>query len=138
MVMVEYFANSPNCALGDFACALGSADADVLASHGSAFADIASGVEWVKCDKVTRTFPNALGRRPSAFGGSFANVSGAPADVAAGAALIGMLTGRRPRCVGSLRLGLGLVVLTAGVLAADGKCECEEPDEWFWECGSHG
>ena len=52
MVMVEYFANSPACALGNFACALGGADADVLASHGSAFADVASRVEWVKCDEV--------------------------------------------------------------------------------------
>jgi hypothetical protein len=58
MVMVEYFANSPTCALGDFACALGGADTDVLASDGSAFGDIASGVEWVECDKVARTFPD--------------------------------------------------------------------------------
>jgi hypothetical protein len=137
MMMAEYFANSPTCALGDFACALGGADADVLASHRSAFADIASGVEWVKCDKVACTFPNTLCRRPSALGGSFADVSGTPTDVATWAALMGLLCGGRPRCVGSLRRGLGLVVLTGGVLAADGKCECEESDEWFWKCGSH-
>jgi hypothetical protein len=137
MVMVEYFANSPTCALGDFACALGGADSDVLASHGSAFADIASCVEWVKCDKVASTFPNTLGRRPSTLGGSFADVSGAPADVASWAALMGLLLGGRLRFVGRSRWGLGLAVLTGGVLAADGKCECKERDESFWECGSH-
>jgi hypothetical protein len=95
MVMVEYSANSPTCALGDFARALSGADADVLAGDGSAFGDIASSVEWVKCDKVARTLPNTLGRRSSALGGSFADVSGAPTDVAAGAALMGLLLGGR-------------------------------------------
>jgi hypothetical protein len=137
MAMVEYFANSPTCALGDFACAFGGADADVLASRGSAFADIARGVEWVKCDKVARTFPNTLGRRSSALGGSFADVSGASADVATGAALMGLLGGRL-RFVGMLRRRLGLAVLPASVLAADSKCECEDHDDWFYECGSHG
>jgi hypothetical protein len=138
MVMVEYSANSPTCALGDFACALGSADADVLAGDGAAFADIASGVERVKCDKVARTFPNPLGHRSSALGGSFADVSGALTDVATWAALMGLPLGGRVRCVGLLWRRLGLAVLTGGVLAADGKCEYEERDEWFWECGSHG
>ena len=122
MVMVEYFANSPTCALGDFACALGGADADVLAGNGSAFADIASGVEWVKCDKVARTFPNTLGRRSSALGGSFADVSGASTDVATGAALTGLLLGCR------LRRWLGLTVLSASALDGDGKREYEERD----------
>lgn len=138
MVMPEYFSNSPACALGDFACALGRTHADVLAGDSSAFADIASGVEWVKCDKVARTFPNTLGRRSSALGGSFADVTGAPSDLATGAALMGLLPGGRLRSVGRLRPGLGLAVLTGGVLNANGKCECKERDEWFWECGSHG
>jgi hypothetical protein len=56
MVMVEYFAYTPTCALGDFACALHRADADVLAGDDSAFGDIASGVQWVQCDKVCKTF----------------------------------------------------------------------------------
>jgi len=120
--MVQYFANSPTCPLGDFACALGGADADVLAGDSSAFSDIASGVEWVKCDKVARTFPNALGRRSSALGGSFADVSGAPTDVPTWAALMGLPLGGRLRCVGMLRRGLGLAGLTGGVLAADSKC----------------
>ena len=137
MVMVEYFANSPTCAFGDFACALGGANADVFAGNGSAFADIASGVEWVKCDKVARTFPNTLGRRSSSLGGAFADVSCAFPDVATWAAFMGLLLGGRLRCVGMLRLGWGLAVLTGGVLAADGKRECKERDEWFRECGSH-
>jgi hypothetical protein len=140
-MMVEYLADSPTCARGDFACALGSAHADVLAGDGSAFGDIASRVKWVECDKVARTFPNTLGRRSSALGGSFADVSCAPADVAPRASLMasfmaslmGLLLGGRLRCVGRLRRGLGLAVLTVGVLAADRKCECEECDGWFWE-----
>jgi hypothetical protein len=138
MVMVEYFANTTTCSLDDFACALSGADAHVLASDGSAFGDIASGVEWVKCDKVARTFPNTLGRRSSALGGSFADVSSASTDVATGAALMGRLLGGRLRCVGMLRQWLGLAVLTRGLLAIDGKCECEESDGWFCECGTHG
>jgi hypothetical protein len=65
MVMVEYSANFPACALGYFACALGGADADVLAGDGSAFGDIASGVERVKCDKVARTFPTPVAAAPA-------------------------------------------------------------------------
>ncbi len=136
--MVEYFANSPTCALGDFAGALGGSYADVLAGDSCTFTDIAGGVDRVKGDKVGRTFANALGRRSSALGGSFTDVSGAPADVATGAALMGLLRGGRLRCAGRLRRGLGLAVLTERVLAADSKCECKQRDEWFWECGSHG
>jgi hypothetical protein len=131
MMMVEYFANTPTCALG-------GADADVLAGDGCTLADIASGVERVKGDKVARTFPNTLGRRSSALGGSFADVPGAPTDVATGAALLGLPLGGRLRRVGRLRQGLSLAVLTGGVLAANGKCECEERAGWFWERGSHG
>jgi hypothetical protein len=138
MVMVEYFANTPTCALGDFACTLGGCDADVLAGDGCTLGDTASGVEWVKCDKVNCTFPNTLCRRSSALSGSFADVSGAPTDVATGATLPGLLLGGRLRRVGRLRRGLGLAVLTGGFLDKDDKCEGEERDRWFWECGSHG
>ena len=140
MVVVEYFPNSPASALGDFACALGSSDADVLASDSSPFADIASRVEWVKCDKVARTFSNTLGRCSGALGGSFADVSSTPTGIATGAALMGRLCGRL-RCVrrvGRLRWGLRLHALTGGVLAADGKRENDERNGWFLECGSHG
>jgi hypothetical protein len=126
MVMVEYFANTPTSALGDFACSLGSANADVLAGDACTLADIASGIERVKGDKIARTFPNTLSRRSSALGGSFADVPGALADVASGAALLGLPLGGRLRCVGRLRRGLGLAVLAGSVLAANGKCECEE------------
>jgi hypothetical protein len=138
MAMVEYFANTPTGALGNFACALGRADTDVLAGDGGTLTDIASGVDWVKCDKVARTFSDALGRCSSALSGSFADVSGAPADVASGAALLGLRLEGRLSCLCGLRRGLGLAVLTGGVLAADGKCEREERDSWFWECDSHG
>jgi hypothetical protein len=60
MVMMEYPANTTASAFGDFACTLGSTDANVLSGDGTALADIASGVERVKRDKVARTFPNAL------------------------------------------------------------------------------
>jgi hypothetical protein len=91
MVMVEYFANTPTCAPGDFACALGGADADIFAGDGPALGDIASGVERVKCDKAGGALPDTLGRRSSAFGRSFADLSRASTDVARGAALMGLL-----------------------------------------------
>lgn len=126
--MVEYFANSPTCALGNFACALGGAYAYVLARHGSSFRDIASRLDWVKRNKVARTFSNALGSCSSALSGSFANVSSAPAKVASRARFAGLLPGGRLRCTCRLRCGLGLAVLTEGVLAVEGKCECQEHD----------
>jgi hypothetical protein len=143
VVMVKYFANPPTCPLGDFAGALSGADADVLAGNTCALADIASGVERVKGDQVGRAFANTFGRRPGALRGSFADVSGTPADVAAGAGLMGLLLGGRLRWggrllrAGRLLRGLGLVVLTSGVQAEDSKCECEKRDGWFWKCGSH-
>jgi hypothetical protein len=124
--MVEYSANSAACALRDLACAFGGSDADVLAGFGATFADIASGPGWVKGDKVAHTFPNTFGRRSSAFGGSFADVSGAPADVASGTALMGLRLSGRLRWVGRLRWGLGLGALTEGEPAADGQCECDK------------
>ena len=121
--MVEYLANSPPCALGDFARALHSADADVLAGHGCALADIARSIERVKRDKIARTLPNPLGRRPSALGGSFADVSCTPAEIATGAGLPGLSVSGSLRCPSSLRWGLGLAVLTRSVLPPEGKCE---------------
>jgi hypothetical protein len=143
MVMVEQFANSPPSALRDFACALDGADADVLAGHGRTLADIASGVERMKRDKIARTLPNPLGRRPSALGRPFADVSSAPADVSARAALLGLPFARslrigRLRCAGRLRRGLGLAVLggnvlSGGVPAPDCKCESKKHEEWCSE-----
>jgi hypothetical protein len=130
MMMVEYFANSSTCAFGDFACALGGADADVLARDGAAFADIAGSIEWVKRHEVAGAFAHSLGRCSGALAGSFADVSRAPADVATGAALMGLLPGCL-RCCGRLRFGLRLVVLTGCILAAEFKCECGEGERYF-------
>jgi hypothetical protein len=71
--------------------------------------------------KVARTFPNALGRRSSALGGSFADVSGALANVATSATFMRLLRGGRLRCICGLRRELALAVLTQGILAADDK-----------------
>jgi len=136
--MVEDFANSPTGALGDFACALNSADADVLARHGCTLADITRSIERMKRDKIARTFPNTLGRRSSALGGSFTDVPGALADVATGAGLMGLPLARslrigRQRCAGGLCRWLGLAVLTQGVLAPDCKCNSKKHEERFSE-----
>jgi hypothetical protein len=130
MMMVEEFANSPPRALGDFSCALRGADANVLASHACALADIACGIEWVKRGKIACTFPNTLGRRSSALGRSFADISGTPANVSARAGWMGMSLGGRLGCTGGLGRGLGLAVLTRSVLGPDGKCESKEQDDW--------
>jgi hypothetical protein len=119
MAMVKYLANTPTCTFGDLACSLGGANADVLASNGRTLSDIAGGVEGVEGDEIARTFPDSLGCCTGALGGSFADVSCAAANVAAGAALLRL--GGRLGCVGRLRRGLGLAALAAGVLAADGE-----------------
>jgi hypothetical protein len=119
MAMVKYLANTPTCTFGDFSCSLGGANADVLASNGRTLSDIAGGVEGVEGDEIARTFPDSLGCGTGALGGSFADVSCAAADIAAGAALLRL--GGRLGCVGRLRRGLGLAVLAGGVLAADGE-----------------
>jgi hypothetical protein len=118
MVMVEYPANTPTCAFGNFACSLGGTNADVLAGDGCTLSDIAGGVEGVEGNEIARTFPDTLGRCSGAFGGPFANVSGAAANVTAGAALLGL--GGRLGCFSGLRWLGGLSVLGRGVLA-EGK-----------------
>jgi hypothetical protein len=133
--MVKQFADAPSSPLGDFARTLGGADADILARHACTLAHIARGVERVKCRKIARTFPNSLRRSSCALGGSFADISSAPADVATRAGWMSLsLTGRR-RCAGRLRCAcrlrglLGLAVLSQGVLAPGSKCESEEHEE---------
>jgi hypothetical protein len=88
MVMVKYFPDTPARTLGNFACSLGRADTDVLAGDHCALADIRGSPDGVKCGKVDRTFPYALGRRSSAFGGALADISGAMADVGSGRGLV--------------------------------------------------
>jgi hypothetical protein len=75
MAMVKYLANTPTCTFGDFACSLGGANADVLASNGRTLSDIAGGVEGVEGDEIARTFPDSFGCGTGALGGSFADVS---------------------------------------------------------------
>ena len=88
-------------------------------------ADRGFGFRWVKRYKVARTLPHALGRRSSALGGSFADVSGAFTDVATGTGLIGLLSGGGLRCARGL-LRLRLAVLTEGALAGDGNSQYED------------
>jgi hypothetical protein len=127
MVMVKYPANAPACALGDFACSLGGANAHVLASNGRTLSDIAGGVYGVEGDEITSAFPDSLGRGASTLGGSFADVSSAAANVATGTALLGLGLGLGLRLRLGLRLGgrlgflrrLGLAILAGSVLAAE-------------------
>jgi hypothetical protein len=103
MAMVEYFANTPTCSLGDLSSSLGGTVADVLAGDDCTFSNIASSVKGVEGDEIARTFSDALGCGSSALGSSFACVAYAAAYVASGAALLGL--GRWLGCCG-LRLGI--------------------------------
>jgi hypothetical protein len=125
MVMVKYLANPPACAFGDLACSLDGAHADVLAGNGRALSDIASGVDGVERDQIARAFPDSLGGGAGTLGSSFADVSCAAANLAAGAALLGLRMGGMLECVGRLRRGLGLAVLAGGILAAESAGEGE-------------
>jgi hypothetical protein len=86
MAVVEDFADAAACALGDFACALRRADADVLACFACAFADIFRGSGGVEGDEIAGAFADALGCLSSSFSGALADVAGSAADVTAGAA----------------------------------------------------
>jgi hypothetical protein len=122
--MVEYPANAPPCAFGDFACSLGGANANVLPGDGCALSNIACGIEGVEGNEIARTFPDSLGPCSSAFGGPFADVSSATANVTAGAALLGPSS--RLGCFFGLRR-LGLAVLGKDALAA--QCNGHAQDE---------
>jgi hypothetical protein len=89
MVMVEDFADAATCALGDFACALGGADANIFSGDGCAFADVSSGVDGVEGDEIAGAFARALGCGSGSLGGTLADVAGSAADVTAGAAGLG-------------------------------------------------
>jgi hypothetical protein len=104
MAMVEDFADAATCSLGDFACALRGADADVLAGDARAFADVACGVDGVEGDEIAGAFADALSCRSGSLGGALADVAGSAADVTAGAAGLGLglrLGGSLARRVGS-------------------------------------
>jgi hypothetical protein len=118
MAVVEDFADAATCALSDFACALGSADTDVLAGDTCTLADVAGGVEGVEGDEIAGTFADALGCGSCSLGSALADVSGSAADVTAGAAGLGLGL----RLGGGLRWGgCGLVVLGGNALGADGE-----------------
>jgi hypothetical protein len=81
--MMEDFADATARTLGDLACTLGCADADVLAGYGCAFADVAGGVDGVEGDEIAGPFADALGCGSGTSCGALADVAGSAADVAA-------------------------------------------------------
>jgi len=97
MAMMEDFADAATCALGNFACTLSGADADVLAGNARAFANVAGGVKGVEGDKVPCAFADSFRCGSSSLGGALADVTRSAADVTTGA------TGLRLRLRRSLR-----------------------------------
>jgi hypothetical protein len=63
MTMVEYPANTPTCAFGNFACSLGGTNADVLAGDGCTLSNIADGVDGVESNEMP-TSPAPLPTSP--------------------------------------------------------------------------
>jgi len=116
MAVVEDFADAATCALGDFACAFGGADADVLAGDGCAFADVACGVDGVEGDEIAGAFADSLGCGSGSFGGALPDVASPAANVTAGAAGLGLWWGL---CLGGGWGGLG--GLGGDVPGADGE-----------------
>jgi hypothetical protein len=119
--MVKYPADTPASTLGNFAGPLDGTHADILTRNRCTLSDVAGSVERMKSNQIARTLPNALGRRSSAVGSPFADVSGTAANVTAGTALVslGRLRGLcvRLRCLSRLRLSF----LATGIRGADGK-----------------
>jgi hypothetical protein len=135
MAVVEDFADAAACALGDFACALRGADADVLARNACAFADVFRGSDGMEGDEIAGAFADALGCLSGSLGRALADVAGSTADVTAGAAGLGL----------GLRLGGGLGldrwvlgVLGVNVLGAECERYGEEREGWDGECVAHG
>jgi hypothetical protein len=93
MAVVEDLADAATCTLGDFACALRGADADVLAGDGCAFADVPGGGAGVEGDKIAGPFSDALGCGSGSFGGVSADIAGSSADVTAGTSGLGLWLG---------------------------------------------
>jgi hypothetical protein len=93
MVVVKDFADSAAGALGDFAGAFGRADADILSGNHRTLANIAGGVDRMKCDKVTRTFANPFGRSSCTLGSSLSDVTGTLACLGTWTALMRLLFG---------------------------------------------
>ena len=117
MAVVEDLANAATCAFGDFACALGSADAYVLSGNACTLAYVTGGVDRVESDEVASSFADALGCGSGSFGGVLADVACAATYVATGAAGLGLcLSGR------------GLRVLGRHIPGAGGEDYCKKRD----------
>jgi len=132
VTVVEDFADAATCALGDFACALGGADADVLARDACTLADVAGGVDGVEGDEIAGAFADALGCLSGSLGGALADVARSAADVTAGAARLGLWWGLR------LGGGRGGWVLGVNILGREGEGHRKERDEGCGECVAHG
>jgi hypothetical protein len=89
MTVVEDFADSSTCPLGDFGCALARSHADVLTGNACALADAACGVDGVQSYKIAGTFADTLGCSSGSLSGTLANVARSAAEVTAGAAGLG-------------------------------------------------
>ena len=90
MAVVEDLADAATCTLGDFPCALGGTDADVLAGDARAFADVACSFGGVESDEIAGAFADALGCLSGSFSSALADVAGSAAHVTAGAAGLGL------------------------------------------------
>jgi hypothetical protein len=121
--VMEEVADAAAGAFGDLAGAFDGADADVLGGDDCAFAHVFDGSDGVESDEVAYAFTDALGGCACTFGGAFADVASATADVSAGAAALGLdghLCGRLGR--DGLRLGLRCWL---GGLRAGAQAGCE-------------
>ena len=140
MGMVKDLANSPTCAFGNFPRSLGRANADILAGNDCTLSYIASGINRVKGNKISRAFPDSLGCGTCPLRGPFANVSRTAANVMAGVMLLlGLRLGLRIRLryIGRLRRRLGMAVLARSAVAVYCECQGEKRDCWNRKCGSH-
>ena len=151
MVMVKELANSPPCALGDFACSLGHAHAHILARNRRALSHIPGGLDWVQGDQIARAFSHSLGCRAGALGRPFADIASTAAHLAPGAvfltlsvafSLFSLGLGLRLRLGGLLRQRLRrllsgrlgspcrLAVLAGGLQPAKSQGQGEKRDGW--------
>ena len=86
--MMEDFADAAPSAFGNFTRPLDRTNPDILARLARTLADILRRADGVQRDQITRTFADALGRLPGAFGGALADVPSTAAYIASGAAAL--------------------------------------------------
>ena len=106
--------NELSSAFGDLAGTLDRAYPRILAGSSGTFADVLGRSSRMQCHQITGPLADALGGFACALPGSFANVTGATADIAASASSLGWGCGLRMArlslCGGGLRLGRILAV----------------------------